>query len=265
MAGRRPYTGGMPRRVDDFRGLTQHSRVRLLHAVQRGPGRQLKELAEAVGLRLSTTRDHLTVLEEEGLIVAEPIPTGRRGRPPMGFSPVRTAQQSATARRRVAEARHRGEQLRRLHPDLEAGPALDERAQHQLDTLYEHLDDAGLEPDMDSSALKVSLIPCLYEDMIDAERPAVCSVHAKLVRQQLEQVDGPVRLRRLRPFVGPRRCELMLGLIDEAHDRSDSNDGVENDDSIDSIDGERSDAELEQFALAARHAAYAREAADARV
>lgn len=243
----------MPRRVDDFRGLTQHSRVRLLHAVQRGPGRQLKELADAVGLRLSTTRDHLTVLEEEGLIVAEPLSTGKRGRPPMGFSPVRTAGQSESAQRRVADARRRGEQLRRLHPDLDATPALDERAQHQLDTLYEHLDDAGLEPEIDAAELKVTLIPCLYEDMIDAERPAVCSVHAKLVRQQLEQVDGPVRLRRLRPFVGTRRCELILGLLEE--DRSDES----HSDSVDSLDGERSDAELERFALAARHAAYARE------
>ncbi|MGO1182218.1 MAG: winged helix-turn-helix transcriptional regulator [Micrococcaceae bacterium] len=252
----------MPRRVDDFRGLTQHSRVRLLHAVQRNPGRQLKELAEEAGLRLSTTRDHLTVLEEEGLIVVEPLPTGSRGRPPMGFSPVRAVEESEPARRRVTEARRRGEQLRRLNPELHpsghSGPALEESALHQLDTLYEHLDDAGLEPEMDEAELTVGLIPCLYEDMIDVERPAVCAMHATLVRDQLEQAGGPVRLRRLRPFVGPRRCELILGLINEAESVECTDPGSGNSDGSDSlhgIDSDRSDAELESYALAARRAA----------
>lgn len=236
----------MPRRVDDFRGLTHPSRLRLLHAVQREPGRRLKALADETGLHINTARDHLRVLEDEGLIVGAPVETGRRGRPPIGYSPVRAVEQSPAAARRSADAKARGDLLRGLDPELDHRDSLGERAVHQLDALYEHLEDAGLEPEIDEHDLTVGLLPCLYEGMLDAERPAVCSVHAKLVRHQLEQVPGPMELRALHPFVGARRCILVLGLAGEEA-RTERPGGV---------DGASADAELERHALEAmrRHA-----------
>src|SRR5699024_289201 len=91
------YTDRMPRRVDDYRGLTQVSRLRLLQAVQRKPGRRLSDLAEAAGVHINTARDHLRVLEDEGLVVSAPVDTGRRGRPPLGYSPVTRAEHSPQA------------------------------------------------------------------------------------------------------------------------------------------------------------------------
>lgn len=201
----------MPRRVEDYRGLTQRSRVLLLHAIQRVPGRRLQELAEETGLPVNTARDHLRVLENEGLIVSAPVETGRRGRPPLGYAPVRAEESTPEARRRLQAAHERGAALRELDPALDHTGSLGDAAVHQLDALYEHLEDAGLEPEVDERQLTVGLMPCLYEDHIESEQPVVCSVHARLVQSQLEQAGGPLELRQLHPFVGRERCLLVLG------------------------------------------------------
>ncbi|WP_192497125.1 helix-turn-helix domain-containing protein [Gulosibacter chungangensis] len=200
--------------MTDYRGLTEMSRLRLLHAVQRRPGRLLKDLAADAGIHINTARDHMRVLEDEGLVSSAPIETGRRGRPPVVYSPVRDVDDSAEASRRVQDATARGDLLRRVQPDLRG--TLDPVGLHQLDTLYEHLDDVGLEPEVNHRTLTVGLKPCRYEPLIHEERPVVCAVHAKLVRDQLQHVEGPLELRRLHPYVGPERCEIVLGIAGEA-------------------------------------------------
>lgn len=204
----------MPRRVSDYRGLTEMSRLRLLHAVQRRPGRLLKDLAADAGIHINTARDHMRVLEDEGLVSSAPLETGRRGRPPVVYCPVQAADDSAEAERRVKDATARGDLLRRVSPDLRG--TIDAVGLHQLDTLYEHLDDVGLEPEVNHKTLTVGLKPCRYEPLIEEERPVVCAVHAKLVRDQLQHIDGPLELRRLHPYVGPERCEIVLGVAGEA-------------------------------------------------
>ncbi|WP_441672511.1 helix-turn-helix domain-containing protein [Gulosibacter sp.] len=205
----------MPRRVRDFRGLTEMSRLRLLHAIQRRPGRLLRDLVEETGLHINTARDHLRVLEDEGLIASAAVETGRRGRPPVAYSPVRDVDESPVAERRIQDAKARGDLIRRVQPELDRGSELGSSTIHQLDALYEHLEDAGLEPVLDEQDLTVGLKPCVYEPLIVEERPVVCAVHAKLVRDQLEQVDGPLELRRLHPYIGPKRCEIVLGVAGE--------------------------------------------------
>lgn len=234
----------MPRRVTDYRGLTEGSRLRLLHAVQRNPGQQLKELAAAAEIHVNTARDHLRVLEDEGLLLSIPVDTGRRGRPPMEYHPVEHSDHSPSARERAEEAATRGQLFRRISPENNHGQDLTDEAQHQLDVLYEHLDDAGMEPVIDSEDLTVSIRPCLYQGLLADERPVVCSVHAKLVRQQLEQVDGPLTLRRLHPFTNAHQCLLVLG-TDEASEATAET-------TRPGIEADRSDTELANFALAAQ-------------
>ncbi|MEJ1086748.1 helix-turn-helix domain-containing protein [Microbacterium sp. Mu-80] len=216
----------MPRRAHDFRGLTQPRRLQLLRAVQRTPGRRAAELAEECGIPLNTARDHLRVLGDEGLIRAETVQVGVRGRPPIVFHPVVDADASAPAGARVAGASARGRMLRRIiaadagsvsgsGAGSDAGSdaaadALREDAVRQLDVLYEHLDDAGLEPEVDERTLSIGLAPCRYHEMIDADEALVCSVHARLVKDVLRQADGPLRVRALEPFVTPHTCRLRL-------------------------------------------------------
>ncbi|GAA4477488.1 hypothetical protein GCM10023190_17260 [Enteractinococcus fodinae] len=236
----------MPRRTTDYRGLTESSRLRLLHAVQRRPGQSLKSLAAAAGIHVNTARDHLRVLEDEGLLYRAPADTGQRGRPPMQYFPVDDSAQNQAARGRAAEASARGALLRRISPDLDHGDHLGHSAQHQLDVLYEHLDDAGMEPVIDSTALTVGVRPCLYQGLLEDERPVVCSVHANLVRQQLDQVDGPLTLRRLHPFTTAHSCLLVLGTDDTEPATQQLG-----------IDANRTDAELADFALRAQQRALA--------
>lgn len=198
---------GVPRRVTDFRGLTQPGRLRLLNAIQHQPGRRVQELAADLKMPLNTARDHLWVLEDEGLIRAERLTTGTRGRPPLVYHPVREPDSNPAAQYRATGARKRGELLRATT----ASPCnRDSSAQAQIDVLYEHLDDAGLEPHVDEESLSFELAPCNYHDAIKADQPLVCSVHARLVGDVLRQVDGPLALKRLEPFVTPHSCRLQL-------------------------------------------------------
>ncbi|MFV0435476.1 MAG: helix-turn-helix domain-containing protein [Leucobacter sp.] len=221
----------MPRRVSDFRGLTHTSRLRLLHAVQRVPGRRLPELADEVGLHLNTAREHLELMEQEGLVQSFRLTTGTRGRPPKVFYPVGdventpTAENNPAAERRVAGARERGDLLRRVSPELDRTSELGEAAAHQIDTLYEHLEDAGFEPVLDESQLTIGLTPCRYFSAMESHRRIVCSVHVRLIHHHLSQIPGPAELRRVEPFAGPEHCLISLGIKGEEtatppHDRA---------------------------------------------
>lgn len=189
--------------------------MRLLRAIQRTPGILLTELAETAGLHVNTTREHLRVLEDEGLIRSEPRPTGERGRPPIAFHPVRDTEGSPVAARRVAAATASGDAMRRFAPDLDSGADLGADAAHQLDALYEHLEDAGLEPELDQQDLTMTLAPCPYLRAVEEDRPLVCAVHARLVHDVLAQVPGPIELRRLDPFVTSHSCVIALGIDGE--------------------------------------------------
>ena len=198
----------MPRRAHDFRGLTQPRRLQLLEAIQRVPGRRAGELASECGIPLSTVRDHLRVLEDEGLIRSETVQVGVRGRPPVVFQPVRESASSEAASARVEGAETRGRMLRAV--TRTETPALEPDAARQLDVLYEHLDDAGLDPAVDEKTLAFDLAPCRYHDMIDEDRALVCGVHARLVQDVLLHTEGPLELERLQPFVTAHQCRLLL-------------------------------------------------------
>lgn len=165
-------------------------------------------MAAECELALSTVRDHLRVLEEEGLILGRTVHTGMRGRPPTTYEPVREAIASVFAHERAVGAQERGERWRAVTDAADADP--DDPSQAQLDVLYEHLEDAGLEPAVDEQSLGIGLAPCVYHDLLDSDKDLVCSVHARLVQDVLDQVDGPLTLERLDPFVTAHACHVQL-------------------------------------------------------
>ncbi len=200
----------MPRRIGDFRGLTQSSRVTLLYAIQRLPGRKLEELASEAGIHINTAREHLQVLEDEGFIISRPISTGTRGRPPVVFDPVQKANESPQADQRVADAQAKGDLIRRLYPTLDQSDEIGEDGQHQIDVVFSHLEDVGLEPQTGETGMEITMQPCTYHGLIDERGSVVCAVHARLIEDQLSQVSGPVKVGELKPFVTPHQCSLML-------------------------------------------------------
>ncbi|WP_457099159.1 winged helix-turn-helix transcriptional regulator [Microbacterium sp. P5_E9] len=206
----------MPRRVEDYRGLTQLSRLRLLRAIQVTPDCTLNELVAETGLHPNTIREHLQVLEEEGLIASATAHRGTRGRPPVVYRPVAAASDSAAAERRIRLSVEHGDLLRRVAPELDHTAELGTDAVHQLDALYEHLEDAGFQPDLDDQSLRVDLVPCPYQTDVDEERQLVCQVHQQLILDLLRQVPGPVEVRTLLPFATPNRCTIHLQLSAQA-------------------------------------------------
>lgn len=204
----------MPRRVNDFRGLAEVSRVLLLGAVQNHPGSRLKQLAEEVGLHINTARDHLRVLVDEGFICLQPESTGARGRPPMVYHPVDDPESNAAAAERIARAREHHEVLCRLVAGVGLRPAaldaLGDDAGAQFDLLYEHLDDSGMEPEADAEEMRISLAPCPHYRMVGDERAIACGIHANLVRSLLKQVPGPLELDELLPYTSSATCQIVL-------------------------------------------------------
>lgn len=207
----------MPRRAHDFRGLTQPRRLRLLHAIQQNPGSRADALADECAIPLNTVRDHLRVLEDEGLIRSETIHGGDRGRPPVVFHPVLDVRSNPVARTRVEGASTRGRMLRAVTAG--AASALEPDAMRQVDALYEHLEDAGMSPVVDEEALKFDLAPCRYHGLLDQDQTLVCGVHAQLVRDVLRHSDGPLEMDRLDPFVTSHSCRLVLTRAGDMPDR----------------------------------------------
>lgn len=199
------------------RGIAQASRLRIVDAVMQRPGVSLAELSVETGLHANTLRDHVRVLETEGIIRSMPEQRGTRGRPRALYYPVDAATENETAQRRVDEAKRRGDLLRRMVPS--AAPDLDPAAVHQIDALYEHLDEVGLDPDIDEHRLEVSLRPCEFHTLVEGHREVLCRVHEGLVRDVLERAGGPVEVDRLLPLVTEHRCELLLRMR-PAHDES---------------------------------------------
>ena len=201
----------MPRRTDAYRGLAQSSRLRVMYELLERPGQALAELSQATGLHENTLRDHLRVLEAEGYVVRVTEHRGTRGRPRDLFEPA--GPDNPVAAKRIEDAKRNGDFMRSvmLHEDAEA---TDSEAVHQLDALYEHLDEVGLEPQIDQESLTVQLAPCAFHDLVADRMAMVCHVHAELVRGVLLQAHGPLEVDRLLPLVTPHECRLILQRTD---------------------------------------------------
>ncbi|HHX45970.1 MAG TPA: hypothetical protein GX718_01155, partial [Brevibacterium sp.] len=67
-----------------------------------------------------------------------------------------------------------------------------------------------MEPEPDAEDLRISLAPCPHYRMVGEDRAIACGIHAKIVRDLLSQVPGPLELDRLQPYVEATRCQILL-------------------------------------------------------
>lgn len=191
----------------------------MLGAVQASPGCGIRALADRVGLHVNTVREHLLTLEREGFVYREVRPTGTRGRPPEGFWPVTDPGQNAAAQRRVDQAREHGRANRRAvrgrgRPG--EAPEPDRPEQEQLDLLYDHLADSGLQPTVDGRRQRAWMVPCPFHRIVADDQSLACRVHAQVMRDLLGQVPGPLRLESLQPYVTERSCLAQLSRVEDA-------------------------------------------------
>ena len=131
----------------------------------------------------------------------------------MVYRPVNDPQANEVARERIERAQEHRRILRRLVDGAAASGCDDElenQASTQFDTLYEHLDDSGMEPVADAEETQISLVPCPHYRMVGEDRKVACGIHARLVRDILAQVPGPLELDVLLPYTTESSCQIRL-------------------------------------------------------
>lgn len=177
--------GAMPARGlrTYYKTLDSLSRINLLHALQTRGALTVDELAQATGLHPNTAREHLHRLIAVGLVRAEPILRGVRGRPVLRYR----ASGATAGRESTREAR----------------PA------QQLAALDGHLARCGFTAAIDLGMGRLTLRDCPFAALSHGN-PQVCEVHRTLIADALAASPGPVSAGRLRRLVTEHECTLEL-------------------------------------------------------
>jgi predicted ArsR family transcriptional regulator len=206
------------------RALSQASRVRLLRALRHAKGpRSARDLADEVGLHLTTVRAHLRVLIEAGLVAAAPEERGAPGRPRVLYRAVEreadgggyrllaevlAGQLAASGQDASARATKAGRAWGRYLMAQPPFPRMTaEAAYGELHTLFDRL---GFEPERgDGSRMLLHRCPFLAVAMRHPD--VVCAVHLGLLEGALDALGGPLTAERLDPLVEPSLCVAHLG------------------------------------------------------
>lgn len=223
-AGERTQTHG---------ALAVASRLRLLGAL-RASDRPLdvRELAAACGLHVTTVRFHLDVLTDVGLVTSRSGHSATRGRPRRLYSP---------ASRAVAAGGHTGYELlsgilaahwagdrderarraeqagwawagqRKPRPPVVAATLTEAAA--RVNAVFAEL---GFDSELarDGENLQIRLHACPFRAVAETHPEVVCSIHLGLLRRTLADVladvDAPATAVSLQPFVQPHLCLAQI-------------------------------------------------------
>jgi predicted ArsR family transcriptional regulator len=228
------YAGGVDndrasKRTQTHGALAVASRLRLLDAL-RTSDRPLdvRELAAACGLHVTTTRFHLDVLTDAGLVTSQFGQSGTRGRPRRLYTP---------ASRAVAAGGHTGYELlsgilaahwagsrdERAQRAEQAGwawagqrkpgPTVDEttlgEAAVHVNAVFAEL---GFDPELvrDGETRQIRLHACPFRAVAVTHPDVVCSIHLGLLRRTLAEVGAPPNSVALQPFVQPDLCLAQI-------------------------------------------------------
>ena len=197
------------------------------------------QVAAGVGRHVTTTRQHLEVLVQGGVVSRRVERRTVRGRPRILFSATSRrepddgdglmammlathlsqgddpAGQAEQAGRRWGRAlMERGRAALAGPPtsenDVEKNEALDVGT--ATDRIVALFDEIGFDPVARASGTGtvIDLNRCPFEHLAQAHPEIACSVHLGLMRGALETLGAPVRAHRLEPFVTPTLCRAHL-------------------------------------------------------
>ena len=169
------------------------------------------ELADRMGLHVTTVRSHLDRLEAAGLVAHEAVGERRRGRP--GFRYRSTRQEPDRAR---------GELIGVLAAALASSPGADAAltAGRQwaegiepsgaaaAEVLAEAFQRLGFSPRPDGNLIR--LHSCPFRQAAREHPEVVCRVHLGLAQRLAEMSDGGAPTVELLPFVEPELCVVAL-------------------------------------------------------
>ena len=178
------------------------------------------ELGVALGLHVNTVRAHLSILEEAELVSAETEHRGRAGRPRRLFTAVPADAEDehallAAALASSLEPLPDGDALaaaagrswgRVLIERLEPGRQPDEDV--CIDRVAQLLRRRGFQPERSDADLVMHRCP--FRELAERYPRVVCSLHAGLIGGALEELEAPVALEELQPWVSPSTCVARL-------------------------------------------------------
>ncbi|MGD9986184.1 helix-turn-helix domain-containing protein [Pseudonocardia sp.] len=214
---------GAAARVRGHGALAVPSRVLLLDLLRAAPGPlDVRELAGASGLHVTTVRFHLGVLCDAGFARKDVAHATRPGRPRAVYTATHgggpdpyTALAAAlagtlapTPAGRRARAERAGRAMAAAHaPAPGTPPATGAEALARIVALFTEL---GFEPDVDAGARRIRLHRCPYREVAVAHPDVVCGLHLGLLRGLLDDCGAPLRAADLQPFVEPGLCVAIL-------------------------------------------------------
>lgn len=207
----------------------------------RSSGEELdaSEVAAGVGRHVTTTRQHLDVLVQGGVVSRRVERRTVRGRPRVLYSATSRrepddgdglmamvlatqlsrgddpAGQAEEAGRRWGRALMERDGAAVAGSPTSSGDA-DKREAADVGTATERIvalfDEIGFEPQAHASrtGTVIDLNRCPFEHLAQAHPEIACSVHLGLMRGALETLGAPVRAHRLEPFVTPTLCRAHL-------------------------------------------------------
>ena len=214
---------------DPASGRLGESRSRVLEILQ-DTGTQLgvSEVAARLGLHPNTVRFHLDALVASGLVESEPEENDLRGRPRMLYS---ANANSASAGRRnyrfLAEILASSMAAQVSHPReasinagrewgryLGEGPPPFKRvdADEATGRLVSAMEDIGFAPEAVTRGRhrQVLLHRCPFREVAQEHPEVVCSIHLGLMNGLLAELDAPLEVNQLDPFVEPSQCAASL-------------------------------------------------------
>ena len=217
-------------RTQTHGALAVASRLRLLDALRTSDRpMDVRELAAACGLHVTTVRFHLDVLTDAGLVTSQSGQSGTRGRPRRLYTPASRAIAAGghTGYELLSEilaahwAGSRDERAQRAEQagwawagQREPGPTLAEatvgeatvgEAAVYVNAVFAEL---GFDPELvhDGETMQIRLHACPFRAVAVTHPEVVCSIHLGLLRRTLADVDAPPTAVSLQPFVQPHLC-----------------------------------------------------------
>lgn len=203
------------------RALADASRARLLD-VLRASERPLSadELATELALHPNTVRAHLDVLEQAGLVAASQEERTRPGRPRRLFAAVPEEHEHehellAAALASSLEPLPDGDALaeasgkswgRVLVQRLE--PGRERTASACLQRVTSLLQRRGFAPE--TAGDEIVMRRCPFRGLAERYPRVVCSLHAGIIDGALAELEAPLEVERLEPWVTPTMCVAWL-------------------------------------------------------
>ena len=211
----------MEGKIRHHRALSDVSRVRLLELLRAAEQpRSADELASDLGHHANTVRAHLLVLEEADLVVSTSERSGLPGRPRRLFAAVPEEAEAehsllAAALASSLEPLPDGVDIaaaagrswgRILVERLEPGRLPDEAA--CVERVTSLLRRRGFAPERTEDGL--AMRRCPFRELAERYPRVVCSLHAGLIDGALEELQAPIVLEGLEPWVTPSSCLAHL-------------------------------------------------------